>query len=64
VTLVGLAGFALHVHSNFSRPATNVWEAFLYGAPAFAPLLYPNIAVLAGIGLWAAGGPRIYPSPR
>jgi len=55
VTVVGLIGFALHVRSNFVRPAANVWEAFLYGAPAFAPLLYPNIAVLAAIGLWAAG---------
>lgn len=54
-TIVGIAGFALHVRSNFARPAANVWEAFLYGAPAFAPLLYPNIAVLGAIGLWAAG---------
>jgi hypothetical protein len=53
VTIVGLAGFALHVRSNLARPAANVWEAFLYGAPLFAPLLYPNIAVLAAIGLWA-----------
>jgi hypothetical protein len=55
VTIVGVAGFALHVRSNLVRPAANVWEAFLYGAPAFAPLLYPNISMLAAIGLWAAG---------
>ena len=54
VTLVGVVGFALHVQSNLARPAVNLWEGFLYGAPVFAPLLYPNIAVLAAIGLWAA----------
>ncbi|MEA2490558.1 MAG: hypothetical protein QOH21_2350 [Acidobacteriota bacterium] len=54
VTIVGVLGFALHVYSNLARPATNLWEGFLYGAPVFAPLLYPNIAVLAAIGLWSA----------
>jgi hypothetical protein len=64
VTIVGVAGFALHVRSNLARPAANVWEAFLYGAPLFAPLLYPNIAVLAAIGLWALADASVERRPR
>lgn len=27
-------------------------DAFIYGAPAFAPLLFTNLAILGGLGLW------------
>jgi len=50
--LVGTAGFALHLRANLLRPAPNVLERFLYGAPVFAPLLFANLAILAGIGMW------------
>jgi len=50
--LIGAAGFALHLRANLLRPAPNVLERFLYGAPIFAPLLFANLAILAGIGLW------------
>lgn len=50
--VVGFAGFALHLRANLHQPAPNVWERFLYGAPIFAPLLFPNLAVLALIGIW------------
>ncbi len=30
-----------------------MWERFLYGAPIFAPLLFPNLAALALIGISA-----------
>ncbi len=49
----GLIGFALHVQRNMHGTSANYWENFLYGAPAFAPLLFPNLAMLALIGLWA-----------
>jgi hypothetical protein len=52
---VGLAGFTLHVLADWHGPATQMRDNFLCGAPAFAPLLFPNIAVLAGLGLWAMG---------
>jgi len=50
---VGLLGFYLHVRGNFARPAESTWESFLYGAPAFAPLLFNDLALLGLLGLWA-----------
>ena len=51
--LVGVLGFALHIRADYFAPEQRIWDRFLYGAPAFAPLLFANLAVLAGIGLWA-----------
>ena len=50
--LVGLAGFGLHLHADLTGPASSLRDDFLYGAPAFAPLLFPNLAVLAGLAVW------------
>lgn len=50
--LVGLLGFTLHLLANLSGPGGMV-ENFLYGAPIFPPLLFPNLALLAGIGILA-----------
>lgn len=50
--LVGLAGFALHTAGNLRRPGTFL-QQFLHGAPAFAPLLFADLAALAAIGVWA-----------
>lgn len=51
--LVGLLGFYLHVAANLRGPAPDWWENFVHGAPAFAPLLFLDLVLLAGIGLWA-----------
>lgn len=51
--VTGLAGFAFHLRANLAQQGT-LWERFLYGAPIFAPLLFANLAILAGIGLWSA----------
>ncbi|HUJ16125.1 MAG TPA: hypothetical protein VL284_20215 [Thermoanaerobaculia bacterium] len=51
--VVGLAGFAFHLRADLRQPSPRVWDRFLYGAPVFAPLLFPNLAILAAIGLWA-----------
>ena len=51
--IVGVAGFAFHVNGNLHQTSPNLWERFLYGAPVFAPLLFPNLAILAAIGLWS-----------
>lgn len=53
--IVGVAGFGLHLRSNFYRPAPTAWERFVYGAPIFAPLLFANLAILALLGIWAIG---------
>jgi hypothetical protein len=49
---VGLLGFVFHVRANLAAPAQSVWERFLYGAPVFAPMLFPNLALLGLIGVW------------
>jgi len=49
--VVGVAGFALHLTANLGGPS-GMWENFLYGAPIFSPLLFPNLALLAGIAVW------------
>jgi hypothetical protein len=50
---VGVAGFVLHFLANLARPGASWTERVLYGAPAFAPLLFADLALLAAIGLWA-----------
>jgi hypothetical protein len=50
--LVGLLGFSLHTLANVEGPSPSVFRNFVYGAPAMAPLLFPNLAVLAFLGLW------------
>lgn len=49
---VGLVGFWLHTGANLHGPSGSWWNNFIYGAPALAPLLFPNLVVLAGMGLW------------
>ncbi len=48
---VGVLGSALHGAANLHRPGADLWQQILYGAPAFAPLLFTNLALLALIGL-------------
>jgi len=50
--IVGVLGFWLHGVANVEAEAGTLLEKFLYGAPIFAPLLLPNLSLLAGIGLW------------
>lgn len=56
---VGLAGAALHVEANIHHDAmASLRDRFVFGAPAFAPLLFANLALLAIIGLWACRDSR------
>ena len=32
--------------------SSSAYENFIHGAPIFAPLLFANLAILAGIGIW------------
>src|SRR5207245_375907 len=50
--VVGLLGFYLHTAANLRGPSPSRWDNFVHGAPAMAPLLFPNLVLLAGIGLW------------
>jgi hypothetical protein len=49
---VGVAGFVLHLQADLQRSAETFAEKLIFGAPVFAPLLFPNLAILAAIGLW------------
>jgi hypothetical protein len=49
---VGMLGFGLHVTSVARQPAAGWFEKILSGAPPMAPLLFPNLVVLAAIALW------------
>jgi hypothetical protein len=51
--VVGLLGFGFHLTADLRQPAATVFDQVLSGAPPLAPLLFPNLVVLAGIGLWA-----------
>lgn len=50
--LVGGLGFILHAIAVFSASGPGLWTKIVYGAPMFAPLLFPDIAALAAIGVW------------
>jgi len=52
---VGVLGFAYHVYADLRGPSIRPLDNFLFGAPAFAPLLFANLAALGAIGLWALG---------
>jgi hypothetical protein len=49
---VGLWGFVLHTMGNLRGPSLHPFDNFIYGAPAMAPLLFPNLMVLGITGLW------------
>jgi hypothetical protein len=48
---VGLLGFYFHTAANLHGPAPALFDNFVYGAPALAPLLFPNLVLLAFLGL-------------
>jgi hypothetical protein len=56
--LVGVLGFGFHVAANLKGPSTHILQNFIDGAPPFAPLLFPNLMVLALIAFWALDPPR------
>lgn len=58
---VGLLGAFWHVRANLGQPMGTLWQKFLYGAPAFAPLLFADLAALASLALWALA--RAVPAP-
>ena len=49
---VGVTGFAIHAAANVYGPSAKLLQNFIDGAPPFAPLLFANLAALAGMALW------------
>ncbi len=52
--VVGVAGFILHVGADVEHRSAPLFDRFVFGAPAFAPLLFANLALLAILGIWAS----------
>lgn len=50
--VTGVLGFLLHLQGNLMEAGSDLLTNFIHGAPVFAPLLFPNLAILAAIGLW------------
>jgi hypothetical protein len=50
---VGVVGFVLHTVADLGRSSPHLADRFVFGAPAFAPLLFADLALLGAIGLWA-----------
>ncbi len=50
--VVGLLGFGFHLAADLREPGPGFFQDILYGAPPFAPLLFADLAVLAGLALW------------
>ena len=50
--IIGVVGFFLHLAADLNVPALQDTEKLLYGAPLFAPLLFPNLSLLALLGIW------------
>jgi hypothetical protein len=52
---VGALGFALHAWADWHNVGDDLFLRIVHGAPIFAPTLFCDLAVLAGIGLWGLG---------
>ena len=48
---VGVLGFGFHLWSTTRQPAATWFDKILTGAPPMAPLLFPNLVILAAIAL-------------
>ena len=49
---VGALGFGFHALADWHKIGGNLFQRVVHGAPIFAPTLFCDLAVLAGIGLW------------
>ena len=49
---VGLLGFGLHLRADIHGAGPTFLDRVIYGAPIFAPMLFPDLVALACIGLW------------
>ena len=58
---VGILGFCLHNLANLHGPSPRMLDNLIDGAPPLAPMLLPNLALLAILGLWVLSP---YPASR
>jgi hypothetical protein len=50
--ITGLLGLGLHLRPLLDFSTAPLLERVIHGAPVFAPLLFVNLALLGGIGIW------------
>jgi len=50
---VGIIGAILHLHANIHASGPTLFDRMVFGAPVFAPMLFPDLVLLGLIGLWA-----------
>jgi hypothetical protein len=50
--IVGVIGFGFHAAADFRQPGATLLDRIVSGAPPMAPLLFPNLVILAFIALW------------
>ncbi len=50
--LTGVLGFILHIVPLWPTSAETFFQDLIYGAPAFAPLLFADLALLGALGVW------------
>ena len=55
---VGALGFIFHALADWHNNGENLFLRIVHGAPIFAPTLFCDLAVLAGIGIWCLSGTR------
>jgi hypothetical protein len=60
---VGVLGFAMHFLADLGGVSKSAYQNFIHGAPIFAPLLFANLAILAGFGVWATSPPELAGAP-
>jgi hypothetical protein len=48
---IGLVGFVFHVMGDLAGTESVVWARFLYRNPILGPLLFCNLALLAGLSI-------------
>lgn len=52
--LIGLLGAGLHVNAILNGPSGSLLSNAIHTAPLFAPLLFADLAILGGLGLWCS----------
>jgi len=50
--MTGILGLGLHLRPLLDFSTAPLFDRIVHGAPVFAPLLFVNLALLAGIGVW------------
>jgi len=49
---VGILGAILHARADLYAAGPTLFDRVVFGAPVFAPMLFPDLVMLASIGLW------------